>query len=211
MLAPRALQTRNALLREYSGLAGDYERRWAGYIRASVVHTLGRLQLRPGGCVLDVGCGSGALLRELASRSPQLALAGVDAVPAMLAQARLALPAQVTLVRAWAEQLPFAEGQFDALICSSVLHYLPEPRHALAEMRRVLRPGGQLLLTDWCHDYLSCQLCDGYLRWRGGAHVRSYRLRDAELLLQEAGLTVASAERYKISWLWGLMTLLARR
>ena len=78
-------------------------------------------------------------------------------------------------------------------------------------MRRVLRPGGTLLLVDWCDDYLSCKLCSYWLRIVDSAFYRTYSLRSCEALLGEAGLEVLSAERFRISWLWGLMRLIGRR
>jgi hypothetical protein len=71
---------------------------------------------------------------------------------------------------------------------------------------RCLRTGGALVITDWCDDYLACHVCDWYLRLFSPAHVKAYRERDFVRLLKEAGHLRADIERYKISWLWGLMT-----
>ena len=78
-------------------------------------------------------------------------------------------------------------------------------------MRRVLRPGGTLLLVDWCDDYLPCKLCSYWLRFVDSAFYRTYSFRSCEALLCEAGLEVVSSERFRISWLWGLMRLVGRR
>ena len=49
------------------------------------------------------------------------------------------------------------------MLCTNAFHIFPSPGAALAEMRRVLKPGGMLTLTDWCDDYLTCKLCSLWL------------------------------------------------
>src|SRR2546426_745335 len=85
-----AVAWRDAVLREYARLAPGYDRRWSTYIQAGVRGTLARLGARPAGAVLDVGCGTGALLAALAQSEPPLGvrLAGLDPSPEMLAVAR---------------------------------------------------------------------------------------------------------------------------
>ena len=73
-------------------------------------------------------------------------------------------------------------------------------------MRRVLVPGGRLVITDWCDDYLSCRLCGLYLRVRRRPFARIHDSAALKRMLEEAGFTLVDVERYKIDWLWGLMT-----
>jgi SAM-dependent methyltransferase len=87
-----------------------------------------------------------------------------------------------------------------------MFHYVRQPVCTLMEMSRVLRPGGELLITDWCDDYLACRVCDWWLRLFSPAHVKVYRERECLRLLKEAGHPQAHIERYKINWRWGLMT-----
>ena len=65
------------------------------------------------------------------------------------------------LCEGWAEQLPFAAGQFDAVVSCNMFHYIRRPAEALREMRRVLRPGGRLIVTDWCDDFSPAEFADG--------------------------------------------------
>jgi len=74
----------------------------------------------------------------------------------------------------------------------------------------VLRPGGHLILTDWCDDYLACRICDRVLRLLNPSQARIYGRAECGALLSAAGLEITSLERYRISWLWGLMTATAR-
>ncbi|HEX3232895.1 MAG TPA: class I SAM-dependent methyltransferase [Gemmatimonadales bacterium] len=195
---------------EYDALAGVYEQRWSRYIEASTAATLRRLPLDAGTRVLDVGCGTGVLLGRLVGRSPFREVTGVDLSPGMVAQARRRLPASVRLLVGDAEALPFAAASFDVVVSASSFHYWTAPTRGLDELRRVLRPGGHLVITDWCDDYLACRLCDRVLRLVNPSHAPIYGGRECGALLSRARFQVTSLERYRISWLWGLMTAAAR-
>ncbi|WP_084780111.1 class I SAM-dependent methyltransferase [Planobispora rosea] len=96
--------------------------------------------------ILDAGCGSGPLTAALRERGA--AVTGIDASAGMLALARKRLGADADLhVADLNAPLPFADGAFDDVIASLVLHYLQDWGPALAEMRRVLRPGGRLIAS----------------------------------------------------------------
>ena len=197
------------VIQEYSRFAADYDSKWSFYVEATTRETMTRLQLKPTDRVLDVGCGTGALLSEIGRVYPRAALAGIDPVIPMLEVARRRLPATVALAVGWADRLPYDDGAFDAVVSCNMFHYIRNPLTALREMQRVLRPGGALVITDWCDDYLWCRLCDWYLRLFSPAHVRVYRERDCLRMLKETGHAAARVERYRISWLWGLMTATA--
>lgn len=202
---------RDHVLREYARLAARYDRKWAFYIQATSRETRARLRFEPNAALLDVGCGTGALLRELATSHPQARLAGIDPSPEMLAIARQRVPSAVELKTGWAEQIPFEEGMFDALVSCNVFHYVRRPRVALGEMARVLKPGGCLVITDWCDDYLACRICEVFLRRFNGAHFRVYGKQECARLLEETTWEDRAVERYKISWWWGLMTARATK
>lgn len=197
---------RESVVKEYSRLAPDYDTRWSFYVETTTSATIARLSPPPTGRVLDVGCGTGALLQKLARKFPQARLAGVDPAPEMLAVARRRVSPETELREGWAEDLPFAEGAFDVIVSCSMFHYSRQPIAALVEMTRVLRPGGKLVITDWCGDYLACRVCDWWLGLVSPAHFTVYRERECLRLLKEAGHPQAHIERYKINWLWGLMT-----
>lgn len=191
---------------EYSRLAHQYDTRWSYFIEATIRETMRRLSIRSTDRVLDVGCGTGALLHQLHVAYPEAQLAGVDPVPEMLKVARRRLPPAVELREGWANRLPYADGSFNVVVSCNVFHYIRNPIAALHEMGRVLHRGGDLIITDWCDDYLACQVCDWYLRLFSPAHVKVYRERDCLRLFKEAGFPQASIDCYRISWLWGLMT-----
>jgi SAM-dependent methyltransferase len=94
----------------------------------------------PGASWLDLGCGRGGIV-ELLGGQVRLC-AGIDPDPASLREHRASL---VRLSAAQAERLPFASGSFELVTCSWVMEHLPDPSLALAEVARVLRPGGHFV------------------------------------------------------------------
>jgi len=191
---------------EYSKVAQHYDEKWAFYVDATTRETLRRLPMTPNARVLDVGCGTGELLRRLRAKYPKAALAGIDPVPAMLAVAADKLSGNEDLRVGYADALPWSAGSFDVVVSCNMFHYITHPVQALREMARVILPGGSLVLTDWCDDYLACRVCNFYLRLTNRAFYRTYREVECLALLREAGFTAVRFERYKINWLWGLMT-----
>jgi ubiquinone/menaquinone biosynthesis C-methylase UbiE len=99
--------------------------------------------LPDGSRLLDVGCGTGEQLALLAER---FVCAGCDPSEAMLSYARRRNP-EIPFRRAAADALPYDDDEFDVVLSIEVFRYLERPGPALAELRRVLRPGGLCLLT----------------------------------------------------------------
>jgi len=112
-------------------------------------------RLQPGEIVLDVGCGTGTL--AIAAKrcvGPAGAVYGIDASPEMLARAHnKARKAGSTVVfkQAAAQELPFPDAQFDAVLTTLMLHHLPRAarEQCAREMARVLKPGGRVLAVDF--------------------------------------------------------------
>lgn len=118
-------------------------RTWEGLSR-------GLLRLAPRARYIDLGIGDGMLTLMLAEVAESVT--AVDLSPEMLRQLESRAKAQniqnVATVEADIEDLPMEDGQFDVAVLSQALHHASEPARCLAEARRVLRPGGKLLLLD---------------------------------------------------------------
>ena len=199
------------VLKEYSKLALHYDRRWSFYIEATLRETLSRLELQPGESLVDVGCGTGALLEALLATGREGQLSGVDPSPEMLEVARGRLGEAVLLKQSHVESLPFPDEAFDVVVSTNAFHYFRNPPAALEEMARVLRPYGRIVITDWCDDYVGCRLCDLFLRVFNRSHARTYGQKQFGHLVQQAGFSLIAIDRYKINWLWGLMTVVGRK
>ena len=199
------------VVKEYATQARDYDRAWSFYIEATTQETLKRVPMSAEAKVLDVGCGTGELLRRLRAKYPNAVLAGIDPVEEMLAVAKEKLSAKEDLRIGYADSLPWPSASFDVVLSCNMFHYISHPIEALQEMGRVLRPGGVLVMTDWCDDYLACRLCNIYLRLTNRAFYKTYRQRECLELIRAAGYRDVTIERYKISWLWGLMTATVKR
>ena len=114
---------------------------------------------------------------------------GCDISAAMLAQRRAGTtaPPNVHFLAASAQALPYSTGAFDAVICTAAFHHFPEPAVALAEVRRILRPGGRLIIGDTCRDQsVGNWVWDRLHRWFERAHVQSYRTDELTALLAGA-------------------------
>jgi ubiquinone/menaquinone biosynthesis C-methylase UbiE len=97
--------------------------------------------------VLDIGCGTGRLLRRINARWPSAALNGVDLAEGMVAQAR-ALTPQATIYQAPAEVLPLPDSSVDLVTSTTSFHHWSDQAKGVSEAYRVLRPGGLFILAD---------------------------------------------------------------
>jgi SAM-dependent methyltransferase len=158
-------------------------------------------ELRDGHRVLDVGCGTGNLLRSTGRRHAGAELVGLDPDPKALARAeRKARRAGLTvrLDRGFAQELPYDDGAFDRVFSSLMLHHLDRASKdaLLAEVRRVLAPGGLLVLAD-------ARLDDQRHDWGHRRRGMRDRMRDnvgdaVSRRITTAGFTVATTRTMRL-------------
>jgi ubiquinone/menaquinone biosynthesis C-methylase UbiE len=196
----------------YDRLAADYDQRWANYLRLSVDAIVEVLPRDPAARILDMPCGTGQLGRRLTAQGSDALLVGGDLSRGMLEEAARKCPSPlVTWLQCDVRQLPFADNVFDHVVCASSLHYFRSPEESLRELHRVLRPGGMLILIDWCGDFLSCRLIGLWLRLTQPAVVKVYASDECRRLLESASFSIADVDRFRVDWAWKLMRFVCRK
>jgi ubiquinone/menaquinone biosynthesis C-methylase UbiE len=187
-----------------------------------------------GQCVLDLGCGTGVATRALARRVVSRVgdngdVTGVDPTPAFVARAKTLAQTggieHVTFEVGDGRALRFSDGDFDAAIAVTVLSHLPDREQVLAELVRVVRPGGRLLVMDG--DYASNQLehpdratTDRIIAaWRASVVDDPFLCRRLVSLVASAGVEIAAVrghvhveaghldESTSFIWQWSLFAL----
>lgn len=175
------LHTKNRLaLRIFDGIANSYE--WPANVFSLFQYgrwrrsLLSELSLSPGDLVLDVCTGTALVAVQLAG-DLECRVVGLDISQPMLREGRgrvleAGLDTTVRLVRGRAENLPFPDGSFDAVVFTFLLRYVEDPQATISEMARVLRPGGRMGSIEfyvprrptvralwWLHGWVLMPLC----------------------------------------------------
>ena len=200
--------TSGSVRSEYAALAARYDRRWARYVERTLALLRPWMEGADLGSVLDVGCGTAALLPRLAAWGARFdSYTGLDLAPEMLrmARAKAGDETSAAFVAGSAEALPFRAGAFDTAVSASAMHYWDAPDAALAEIRRVLRPGGRLLLLDWQRDPWPMRLADLGMRIARVPYARTYSRAEAVELLDGAGFRIVGEARGSAGSFWRVM------
>lgn len=172
--------------RHFDSIAANYNDSHDGKFCADMYAPLIQAIYKAGvGKLLDLGCGNGNLLVQLVKDG--FALTGVDLSEAMIEQAKQRLNDYAELIVADAGHLPFQAGTFDILVCNASFHHYPDSKDALKEMRRVLRPGGELLIGECYMPQPFRALMNALLRFSPGGDHHFYGKRELSVLLETHG------------------------
>jgi ubiquinone/menaquinone biosynthesis C-methylase UbiE len=195
----KARETRTALQRRvWDKTASGYDKQIAFFERIQFAGGREWLGERARGRVLEVAVGTG---RNLPHYPADVTITGIELSPAMLAIARqraAGLGRDADLREGDAEHLPFGDASFDTVVCALSLCSIPNPDEAVGEMRRVLVPGGSLLLLDhiastWPPVYAAQWLVERVTIRTAGEHFTRRQLP----LVTAAGFEIAETERLK--------------
>lgn len=193
----------------YSSAADGYAEFWSPVIQPVGRRLLSAVPWARVTRVLDVGTGTGALVPEIVAFAPAASVIGVDPAAGML---RIASTAGARLAVMDAMSLGLATGCVDVAVMAFVLFHVPDPVGALAEIRRVLRPGGALAIATWLDDPVppAGQLWDAELDRHGALDPNPQPRRDELMnsreklarLLAEAGFAAARTWTESIEHQW---------
>ena len=151
--------------------------------------------------VLDVGCGTGPVITLLHDKYPEKRYVGLDLTPAMIEVAQAKGLPNAEFVVGDAENLPFEDASFDAVLCSNSFHHYPNPEAFLREAHRVLRPGGKLILRDYTSNDFVVWLMNTFelplARLIGHGDVRILKVSEFRELTEAAGFTIKTLEAQK--------------
>lgn len=194
----RAKDPTSKALRTWEKSAPTYDRKIASFEKGPLRGGREWIGERASGRVLDVAVGTG---RNLPHYSPGTILTGIDLSPAMLSIARQRatdLGRDVELRQGDAEHLPFDDDSFDSVVCAISLCSIPDPVAAIGEMKRVLVPGGRLLLIDhigssWPPIFAAQWLLERVTIPVAGEHFTRRPLA----IVKAAGLEIVEVERLK--------------
>ncbi len=157
---------------------------------------LERLDLPPAPRLLDIGAGQGFSSAYLSRRLPAATVLSVDVTLECLKPERLETgPRPPLFIQATAPRLPLADGCLDAVLLVMTFHCLPEPEQVMAEVGRVLRPGGALLLADVDGDHWMARPFE-WVEHRGISPLtHAYTVDELRRLVRSAGLSEPTVHR----------------
>lgn len=178
----------------WSSRSNTYEQSWMQKVIHDRIHrTVLDLVAAHGtpGVIVDIGCGTGRLLRQAGARWPGAKRIGVDAASGMIAIARQRTPG-ATFHEGPAESLPLPDASADVIVSTISFHHWPDQQQGVREVARVLRPGGRFYLGEVIPP-LGLPLVSRHMRSNSRDRFRK--------LMQGAGLRVVG-EKYRLGiWL----------
>jgi SAM-dependent methyltransferase len=186
----------------------DQFTRWAAPFAELPIHaeadamtrTIAACAAGPEDRVLDVACGPGILACALARQAAHVS--GIDITPAMIAQAEARQGANGLTNMDWyvgdATALPFADGIFERVTTRYSFHHMPDPAAVLAEMNRVCRPGGRIVVIDATPTPETREAYDGMERMRDPSHTSALPLEALRGLGRDAGLAELLVDGYRL-------------
>lgn len=134
---------------------------------------------------LDLGCGTGEMLKLILQADHRKKLYGIDLSEEMLIVARSKLPDQGKLLLGDSESLPFPDSSFDVVYCNDSFYHYPAPQNVLREVHRVLKPGGTFLLGDCGQPFVGRIIMNVYMRHSKEGDVKIYSKEEVVSMLSQ--------------------------
>ena len=179
-----------------SGHAGIYEMCKDDY--PPILEELEKIKFKD---LLDVGCGTGPMIELLTEEYPDRHYVGMDLTPKMIEVANAKKLKNAEFITGDSEDMPFEDESFDVLICANSFHHYPDPQKFFREVKRVLRPGGFLVLRDytsypfviWLMNHTEMPLANLI----GHGDVKAHTIDEVKEFCKNAGLKINKIEKRK--------------
>lgn len=157
------------------------------HARGQYKYVLNELQQLDFQKILDVGCGTGEILKNIKERYSFVQLYGLDISEEMLKQANDKLKGTATLILGDAENITLETNSFDLLLCTDSFHHYPNPQQAISEFYRVLKHGKFLLIADYWKPFPIRQIMNLFISYSNEGDVKIYSKKEIIEFLKRGG------------------------
>lgn len=157
------------------------------HAREQYKYVLNELQQLDFQKILDVGCGTGEILKSIKERYSFVQLYGLDISEEMLKQANDKLKGTATLILGDAENITLETNSFDLLLCTDSFHHYPNPQQAISEFYRVLKHGKFLLIADYWKPFPIRQIMNLFISYSNEGDVKIYSKKEIIEFLKQGG------------------------
>jgi ubiquinone/menaquinone biosynthesis C-methylase UbiE len=179
----------------FDEMSSDYSSTFAGkYTEPMHYALIKELDGKNIKALLDVGCGNGIFLSMVLDKF-DVKVSGIDISPGMIEKSKELLDGRADLKVGDSEHLPWNNKSFDVVSCSASFHHYPGPELVLKEMKRVLRPGGILMIADpFTPNNLLRFFANILIKFSKGGDVRIYSQKEMQEMLEKCGFTLIKWE-----------------
>lgn len=132
---------------------------------------------------LDLGCGTGEMIKKILTYTTKKQAYGIDISPNMIKIAREKLPKSVDLRIGDSEALPYLNSCFDVVYCNDSFHHYPNPKNVIREVCRVLKENGVFIICDCWQPYLGRKIMNFYMKHSQNGDVKIYSQKELVTLL----------------------------
>lgn len=181
----------------FNKTAEDYDTSHDGkFVQCMYQEILTHVPDAKGQRILDLGCGNGNILKILKERICA-EYYGLDISEKMIEEAEKKLGKTARLQVGDAEQQPYGDNFFDVVICNASFHHYPNPEKAAAEISRIIKPGGLLILGDPTMPPILIEIFNWSLKWSSSGDIKLWKKREIEKLFDKNGFVMEEWRRIK--------------
>lgn len=190
-------------IKTFNYLSKNYDKSLSGYNpRKNYKLIIDEIKLKKGNTLLDVGCGTGEILKKLSTKYINVKLYGIDISQEMLKIAKKKDKlSKIKYICCDAESLPFKDNTFDVLITNESFHHYPNPQKALKEFKRVLKDNGKLILCDMYRPIIIRNFMNFMFKFTKTGDVKIYTKNEILNLLEEYDYKNIKLKKYYSSFI----------